>query len=214
MDERRPGDIIRELTQEREDWSDDQILAELAGLPILPDEYLYLERDWYGPDNPAWDDPQVEYQLYVYLALSDHIAKRKLRKGVPLLLERASYGDMGETMRGLHHSLSHVYDPDWAALADVCIEAATYPQPGARLWAIDLLGRLNYHKLSDVHGLSSLLEALYDPAKLVRFHACHSLEWLCKSHREYKPEVRNSLQRLIVETSETLKHAQDTLKTI
>lgn len=161
-----------------------------------------------------WDDPQVEHQLYLYLALGDHIANRKLRKGVPLLLERASYGDMGETMRGLHHSLSHAYDPDWVALADVCIQAAKYPQPGARLWSIDLLGRLNSRKLSDVRGLSSLLQALYDPAKLVRFHACYALEWLCESHPEFKQEVRNGLQRLIVETSETLKHAQDALKTM
>jgi hypothetical protein len=214
MPERRPADIIGELFQERESWSNDQILSELASLRVLPDEYLYLERSWFGPDNPAWDDPLVVQQALLYLTLAGLVEERKLRQGVPLLLERASYGDMGEAMRGLHIHLSGAYDPDWPALADVCIRAAEYPQPGCRLWAIDLLGRLNAWKLIEVRGLPILFEALDDPAKLVRFHACRSLELLCKWHPEYKDEVSKALQQLIVASRETLEHAQTALKEI
>ena len=209
MDDRHPSVVIRELQEARQNWSDDAILAELAALPVLPPKSLSLERDWYGPHNPAWDDPLVTHQLMVYLALRDIIGNRKLRAGVPLLLERASYGDMGETMRGLRHSLEAAYNPDWSSLADVCMQAAKSPQPGARLWAVNELGVLR-----DVRALPVLIETLYDRAKLVRLEACSALKRLSASHPEIRQQVGDALKHLIVETTETLKHAQDSLKAV
>jgi hypothetical protein len=51
-------------------------------------------------------------------------------------LERACNGDPGEMMRGLRHASERIFDPDWAALADVCIELSVSKRPGTRLWAI------------------------------------------------------------------------------
>jgi hypothetical protein len=42
-------------------------------------------------------------------------------------------------MRGLRHSLEAIFNPDWNALADICIDAAKSPRLGTKLWAIDQL---------------------------------------------------------------------------
>jgi len=39
-------------------------------------------------------------------------------------------------MRGLRHSFERIFDPDWAALADVCMELCESRRPGTRLGAI------------------------------------------------------------------------------
>ncbi len=67
----------------------------------------------------------------------------RVANALRLLLDRACYGDPGEIMRGLRHSLEAIVDPDWPALADVCLEAARSPRPGTRLWAIDQLAILD-----------------------------------------------------------------------
>ena len=35
--------------------------------------------------------------------------------------------------------MERIFNPDWAALADVCIELSASNRPGTRLWAIDEL---------------------------------------------------------------------------
>ena len=52
------------------------------------------------------------------------------------LLDRACYGDPGEIMRGLRHTLEAIMDPDWTALADICMDAARSERPGTMLWAV------------------------------------------------------------------------------
>jgi hypothetical protein len=42
-------------------------------------------------------------------------------------------------MRGLRHRWEGISKPDWAALADVCIELSASKRPGTRLWAIHQL---------------------------------------------------------------------------
>jgi hypothetical protein len=42
-------------------------------------------------------------------------------------------------MRGLRHALERIFNPEWAALADVCIELFASKRPGTRLWAIHQL---------------------------------------------------------------------------
>lgn len=66
-------------------------------------------------------------------------AERQLRPAVRLLLERACNGDPGEIMRGLRHRWEGIFDPDWAALADVCMELSASERSGARRWAIHQL---------------------------------------------------------------------------
>jgi hypothetical protein len=73
------------------------------------------------------------------MALSDVAAERKLRPAVRLLLERAGNGVPGEMMRGRRHALERIFNPDWATLADVCIELSASERPGTRLCAIHQL---------------------------------------------------------------------------
>ena len=46
--DQKPMDHILALFEQRRSWPDDAILAELAALPVLPDE-----------DDPAWDDERT-----------------------------------------------------------------------------------------------------------------------------------------------------------
>src|SRR5215471_15682696 len=127
--EKTPHELIRDLSAERASKSDAEVIAEIEQLPPLADE-----------DDPVWNDETYWSDFaYRYVALSDVAAGRQLRPAVRLLLERACNGDPGEMMRGLRHASEHIFNPDWAALADVCIELSASERPGTRLWAIDQL---------------------------------------------------------------------------
>src|SRR5258708_21884088 len=124
--EKRPHELIRDLVAERASWSDADVIAEIEQLPPLADEV-----------DPVWDDETYWSDFASrYLALSDVAAERQLRLAVRLLLERACNGDPGEIMRALRHAFERIFNPDWAALADVCIELSASKRPGTRLWAI------------------------------------------------------------------------------
>src|SRR5215467_12177080 len=127
--EKRPHELIRDLFAERASWSDAEVLAEIEHLPSLADE-----------DDPAWNEKSYWNDFaYRYVALSDVAAARQLRPAVRLLLERACNGDPGEMMRGLRHAWERIFNPDWVALADVCIDLSASKRPGTRLWAIHQL---------------------------------------------------------------------------
>lgn len=116
-------------TRELGRLSDAQLIAKLQAFPPLPDE-----------DDPNW--AERDYWLStasVYVALSEVCAGRRLRPSISLLLDRACYGDPGEIMRRLRHSLEAIVVPDWTYLADICLERARSPRKGTRLWAIDQL---------------------------------------------------------------------------
>jgi hypothetical protein len=123
--EKRPYELIQDLVAERAIWSDADVMAEIVQLPPLADE-----------DDPAWDHETYWNDFaYRYVALSDVAAERQLRPAVRLLLERACCGDPGEMMRGLRHAFERIFNPDWAALTDVCIELSASKRAGTRLWA-------------------------------------------------------------------------------
>jgi hypothetical protein len=127
--EKRPYELIRDLVAERVGWSDADVIAEIEQLPPLAD----------GGD-PAWNDEGYWRDFaYRYVALSDVAAERRLRAAVRLLLERACNGDPGEIMRGLRHAWERTFNPDWAALTDVCIALSASKRAGTRLWAINQL---------------------------------------------------------------------------
>jgi hypothetical protein len=126
---KKPHELIRDLVAERATWSDADVLAEIEQLPPLADEA-----------DPVWNDETYWTNFaYRYVALSDVSAERRLRPAVRLLLERACDGDPGEMMRGLRHAWEHIFNPDWVALADVCIALSASRRPGTRRWAIDQL---------------------------------------------------------------------------
>jgi hypothetical protein len=125
----RPFEIIDTMARERGQRSDQQILDELHVLPALADE-----------EDACWNDSSYWTQVvYPYLALAQVAAIRRLRAAVRPLLDRACYGDPGETMRGLRHAFEGIMAPDWTALADICIDAAQGGRPGTTLWAVDQL---------------------------------------------------------------------------
>ncbi len=122
---RRYDNLLLKLSE----LSDDQIIARLESVAALSDE-----------GDPVWDGEEYwQVTAEVYLALSDVSAKRRLRPAIRFLLERACYGDPGEIMRGLRHSLEAIAAPDLTYLADICIDLASSPRKGTRLWAIEQL---------------------------------------------------------------------------
>jgi len=117
--------LIRELSQ----LSDAHLITRLQALPPLADE-----------DDPPWvENDYLHNTAEVYVALSEACAERRLRPSISLLLDRACYGDLGEIMRRLRHSLEAIVVPDWTYLADICLGRAHSPRKGTRLWAIDQL---------------------------------------------------------------------------
>jgi hypothetical protein len=130
--EKKPYQLIQDLVAERATWSDTEVIAEIEQLPPLADE-----------GDPIWRDKAYWRVAYRFVSLSDVAAQRRLRPAVRLLLERACNGDPGEMMRGLRHASEYIFNPDWAALADICIELSASKRPGTRLWAIDQLMILN-----------------------------------------------------------------------
>ena len=161
--EKRPGELIRELVAERASWSDAAVLAEIEHLPPLADE-----------GDPAWNEQSYWREFaYRYVALSDAAAHRKLRPAVRLLLERACNGDPGEMMRGLRHSFERIFNPDWAALADVCMELYGSKRAGTRLWAMHQLMILDDPRARQVFD-----RALNDEIEYVRRLAAAGLERL------------------------------------
>lgn len=178
MSEKKPWQIEKELYDERVEWPDERLLAELKGIPILPDE-----------GDPAWND-DTWHVAYLYSVHSDLAAARRLIAAIPLLYERACYGDPGEMMRGLRNRMEAIVDPYWAVLTKLSMQAAKYPQHGARLWAVDQLGVLR-----DPDAFDSLVEALSDSADLVRGAARLALEMTCQTNVGCRKEAIAALLR-------------------
>lgn len=130
-DQRKPFQIIADMVAAHASTSDAGVLAELTALPPLPDE-----------DDPAWKQDATWQMAYKFVALADVAATRRLKPAIRLLLERACYGDPGEMFRGLRHASEAIVNPRWSELAEICLEAATSPRLGTRLWAIDQLAVL------------------------------------------------------------------------
>jgi hypothetical protein len=122
-----PAKTIAAVVTEMANASDERVLAELAAVEPLPDE-----------SDSRWDDDAFWLTVaYRFLGLGKVAASRGLRPAVRLMLERACYGDPGETMRGLRHTFEAIYKPDWKSLADEYLPLARSPRLGTRLWAID-----------------------------------------------------------------------------
>ncbi|MBL9014570.1 MAG: hypothetical protein JNL83_10365 [Myxococcales bacterium] len=124
-----PAEIIDALALRYAHSSDPQIVAALGALPALRDE-----------DDPAWDD-EVYWSgvAFPYLALAQVAAARRLWPAIRLLLDRAAFGDPGETMRGLRSSLEAIAGDDLDSLAEACLAAIATGRPGTVLWAAEQL---------------------------------------------------------------------------
>ncbi len=160
-DERMRYQIIDEMAAAHAESTDAQILAELAAIPQLADE----------PD-PCWnEDGYWRRVAYPYLALWNVAAERRLRDAVPLILDRACFGDPGEIMRNLCHAVEAIVKPDWSALTAPCVAALASPRPGTRFWAAFELGRLR-----DPTAIPALERAAQDAVPDVREEVESALE--------------------------------------
>ena len=160
-DERMPYQIIDDLTAARAKLSDVEVLAALAAVPPLADE-----------GDPCWNDDGYWHRVaYRYLALWNVAAERQLRAAVPLILDRACFGDPGEIMRNLCHAVEAIVKPDWSALTGLCVAALASPRPGTRLWAARQLGRLR-----DPAAVPALERAAEDAVPEVRECASAALD--------------------------------------
>jgi hypothetical protein len=197
----KPVDHIRMLYEQFSSLNDDELIAKITALPVLPDE-----------DHPLWDnDATWEEHGHVYVALLDLAAERKLLSTISLFLERSCYGDPGEMMRGIHHSFEYMVNPDWDALAKICIEMAQHPLRGARLWSIEQLGRLRIASTID-----AVIKALTDEAELVREQARSSLWMIAKANPECRPAAIQALLEVIADyqTDAEKREASKDLKEI
>jgi hypothetical protein len=160
-DARDPGRIIGDLVAARRRRSDTKILAELAAIPPLADE-----------SDPCWEgDDYWREVAFPYLALWDIAAQRRLRAAVPLMLEKACFGDPGEIMRNLCHAMEAIFNPDWPQLTAVCVGALKSARAGTRLWAASELLRLR-----EPSAIPALERAARDKVEEVREEARVALE--------------------------------------
>lgn len=148
-------------------------MAEIQALPVLPDEFN--KQSDIPLDDLHWSEPETDRLLDRYLALVAIVRDRKLRAGVPLLMERASYGDMGESMRRVWGSLSSVFDSDRATWNDLCFRMVQSPHRGVRLWMIQEISCI-----ADERSLSVIINGLHDPAPMIREWAIDWIETLCE----------------------------------
>lgn len=198
MAEKRPAELIREQYDLRANWSDEAILADSQALPVLADEYD--EQSGKPRDDSHWGDPEIYGQLTRYLALVDIVSERKLRAAVPLLMERASYGDMGESMRNVWGALASVYD-DEATWDDLCFQMAESPYRGVRLWMMLIIGCTE-----DDRSLPALIKGLRDPARRVREWAAGWMESLCEYMPQKRAEALQALQEVLPEIQDAHEH--------
>ncbi len=175
---RETSETIQRIFWERASKTDQEVLEELEAFDPLPDE-----RD------DAWSSQSTWERALLFVALADVVAARRLRAAVPVLLERSCFGDPGETMRGLRHSLEAAFKPDWSALARVCELSAESPARGARLWATEELGILGERSSAPV-----LVARLADAEAEIRAAACTSLGRLCCAHPEVADSVREQVR--------------------
>jgi HEAT repeats len=160
-DERTPNQIIEDLAASRRHLSDAEFLAELEAFPPLADE-----------KDKCWDsDAYWHNAAYLYLALWEIAGERRLRSAIPLILERACFGDPGEMMRNLCHLLEGIVVPNWAELFEPCVAALSSPRAGTRLWAAHELQRLR-----DPRAIPALERAAEDKVEEVREQVLAALE--------------------------------------
>lgn len=150
--EKMPYEIIDELAIKYDKLSDAEVLDKLRAIPPIPDE-----------DDAAWNQSLWDNAVYPYLALWQVVAVRRMRDAIPLILDRACFGDPGETMRNMCHALEAIVNPNWSELTPPCIAALKSQRAGTRLWAARQLGRLR-----DADALPALESAAADPEPRVR----------------------------------------------
>jgi len=161
-DEPSGAEAIDRIAREYRGLTDAQVLERLRALAPLLDE-----------NDPAWQRHEYWREAgYTYVALSDVVCERRLVEAIPLLLDRACFGDPGEIMRGIRHALEHIVAPDYEVLADFCMKAAESPRAGTRLWAIDELAILR-----DPRGEAIFRAALNGPHEIA-WRAERGLKWL------------------------------------
>jgi hypothetical protein len=159
-DERMPYQIIADLASSFAKLSDPEVLAKLEAVPPLADE-----------DDPCWDDEYWAKVAFPFIALWRVAAQRKLFPAVTMILDRACFGDPGETMRNICHAIEGIVKPDWASLTTSCVAALASPRRGTRMWAAHELIRLR-----DPDAISALQRAAKDEEPEVRDLAIMALD--------------------------------------
>jgi hypothetical protein len=119
-------DFTDEFQKEWKNLTDKQFLRLLDKFQPLAEE-----------DDPAWEDEEYWINgLYQFWAFSVEATKRGLTEAIPLLLDRATEFDQDNLLEGLRHNFEEIMKPDWAGLADICIEKSKSKRTGTRKWSL------------------------------------------------------------------------------
>jgi len=142
------------------------------------------------------------------VALADIVGARKLEGGIGLVLDAMSFGDPGETMRGIRHSLEAAADRHWDRLATICASRCTSDRAGARYWAVQELGVLR-----EPATLPTIL-AMFDDGFEIAREAFGSAGMLLQQHEDLRPRVIAALRRARELRPDLRQEASETIATI
>lgn len=157
-----PLDIYDNLGARYRNESDGAIVAELRLIAPLPhEEDPRWLSDW--RTEPIWG------LAYRFNVLVGEVCRRKLKEALSLVLERVCCGDPGEMYRNTPDIICDTAGEDWEFVLDLCNRAVSWPQSGARLWAVETLGSTGYFPVeADAARREAIVRARYDHEKLVR----------------------------------------------
>jgi hypothetical protein len=174
------------------------ILEEIRALEPLPDE-----------TDPSWDHDSIWARTDLLIALADLIAARRLEQGIGLVLDKMCFGDPGEVMRSMRHSLEAAISPDWRRLAEICGERCASERAGTRYWAVQELGVLR-----EPSAMSTILNMFEDREREVALVAFSSAAMVLQWHPELRATATKALRTIAQQRKEVRDEAQDCIRDI
>ncbi|WP_338874935.1 hypothetical protein WBJ53_04875 [Spirosoma sp. SC4-14] len=160
-DEENWPQITKQIHLERESWTVSQVINELLALPPMPDE-----------DDNLWDYTKTWYEAEVFLADVNYAARHHLESVIPILYQKACYGDPGEILRGVFkNSVYDIASRDEEKVIHYAVQAYKSIRNGTRYWAVYSLSF--FKDLPQAHSI--LVDALLDSEHQIRSFAEYSL---------------------------------------
>ena len=125
------------------------------------------------------------------------------------MLDKMCFGDPGEIMRGMRHSLEAALSPDWPLLTDICVARCSSDRAGTRYWAVDELGVLR-----DPNAIPTILSLFEDRERDIAILAFRSAGMVLQRQPELRATVIKALRLLAQQRKELRELAEDCIRDI